>query len=110
MNKPTRADSTAAIEKALKSSGFPFQTRVRHEIQTHNDFTIYASEYPWLNAQDNEDFLDIVATTNRLVLTIECKKEANQDLLFLIPGDRGREIEDFLAAQVEDWNPGRTTP
>jgi hypothetical protein len=110
MSKPTQADFTVAIKKALRASGFPFQTRVRHEIQAHNDFTIYASEYPWLNTKDTEEFLDIVATTKQLVLTIECKKAADQDLIFLIPDGRGREIEDFLAAQIEDWKPGHTNP
>ena len=105
-----QADSTAAIKKALKGSGFPFQTRIRHDIQNHNRFEVYASESPWLTARGNEEFLDIVATTKDLVLTIECKKQAHQDLLFLIPDARGPEIEDFLAAQIESWNPGRTTP
>jgi hypothetical protein len=49
-----------AVIQSLNASGFPFQTAIRHEIPRHNGWAVHASEYPWLDGMNRDNFLDIV--------------------------------------------------
>lgn len=91
-----------SVREALLSSGFPLQTRIRHEILASPGWTVHASEYPWQGPGGDDRFLDLVATNGRLVLTIECKKTTKEILTFLLPlGHSGSgEREDFRCLYV----------
>ena len=96
------------IEAALKGSGFPFQTAVRHVIGTHKSprYTIHASEYPWLNRKNEHDFLDLVAASSQLVLTIECKKTKQEKYIFLLPegAEHTGDVQDFRCCNIVYYN------
>ncbi|GEM_PF-4263691 len=74
-----------AVLAALQGSGFPFQTAVANAIRDVPGWSIHASEYPWRTSTGDNQFLDIVATNDRLFLTIECKKTRKEILTFLRP-------------------------
>jgi hypothetical protein len=67
-----------AVIQSLNASGFPFQTAIRHEIPRHNGWAVHASEYPWLDGMNRDNFLDIVAIKGRFILCIECKKTGSE--------------------------------
>jgi hypothetical protein len=71
---------------ALKSSGFPLQTRIRHLINPSRGWVVDASEFPWQTANGEDEYLDLVATNRGTILGIECKK-SNEVLTFLRPLD-----------------------
>lgn len=73
------------VISALMRSGFPFQTAVAQAIIDAPPWKVHQSEYPWLTADGNEKFLDIVATNGSLYLTVECKKTQKEKLIFLRP-------------------------
>lgn len=72
------------VLEALKGSGFPFQTAVEHEIIRSRRWAVHASEYPWRSQR--EEFLDIIASNEKVFLTIECKKTRKETWTFLRPG------------------------
>jgi hypothetical protein len=74
-----------AVNESLQASGFPFQTAIRHVITSCKGWAVHASEYPWLNSHNGDNFLDIVATNGRFILTVECKKTRHEILTFLLP-------------------------
>jgi hypothetical protein len=94
-----------AVLKALKGSGFPFQTVVAHVIRTTGGWAVHASEYPWLGPKNDNCFLDIVAVGKRFVLNIECKKTQHDIFTFLLPlGDRSTgHVEEFRCLRVERY-------
>jgi hypothetical protein len=73
------------VVAALKNSGFPFQTAVAHAIESFPHWRIHKSEYAWLKATGETQFLDLIATNGNLYLTIECKKTRKESLTFLRP-------------------------
>src|SRR5262249_1962630 len=75
----------AAVVAALHSSGFPFQTAVRREIEAAapGGRRVEATEYSWQTADGETHFLDLVATNGVIHLTIECKKTRKEILTFL---------------------------
>ena len=82
---------------SLKRSGFPFQTAITHVIRSAKDWSVHASEYPWRGPKNDDMFLDIVAVSKQLILTIECKKTAKETFTFLLPlgGVSTGHIEEF---------------
>ena len=79
---------------AIKASGFPFQTLIRHVVTTHSRWQVTHSEYPWKNENGKDEFLDLVAANRRSAafhLLIECKKTNKEKFIFLRPlgWDRG---------------------
>ena len=104
MAEPTDQNLTKIIEAALRGSGFPFQTAVRHAIRTHPaKYGIHASEYPWRNRKNEDSFLDLVANNRQLVLTVECKKTKQEKYVFLLPlgGANTGEISDFRCLRLD---------
>lgn len=104
------ADDTipTAVLDSLKNSGFPFQTAVAHVISESPGWSIRASEYPWRRpGSENDDrFLDIIATKGQFFLTVECKKTKQEIFTFLLPLGRlnTEEIEDFRCLRVGDYS------
>lgn len=81
------------LDKALKGSGFPFQTAIREVIQRHPGYSIHVSEYPWKNAEGETGFLDLIALHRDLILAVECKKTTQKSYVFLLPGlERGEDL------------------
>ena len=76
------------VKESLQGSGFPFQTAVVQVIRTSPGWSIHATEYPWIGPKQDDQFLDIVATSNRFVLTVECKKTRQDTFTFLRPSER----------------------
>jgi hypothetical protein len=89
--------------QSLRASGFPFQTAIRHEITRHNGWTVHASEYPWLDSMNRDNFLDIVAVKGRFILAIECKKTGHEIFTFLLPlgGPTTGPVDEFCGMQVK---------
>lgn len=97
------------ILKALRGSGFPFQTAVAKVTNSVNGWSILASEYPWRGTENDERFLDILATNHRFVLTIECKK-TKDSLIFLRPlaaDANAGDVDHFRCIYVEPHRFGR---
>lgn len=103
MPEATDQIPTGVVKAALKGSGFPFQTAVRHEIGSHKaGYRIHASEYPWLNGKNADAFLDLIAINRELVLAVECKKTKQDKYIFLLPLGTARtgDVEDFRCLRV----------
>jgi hypothetical protein len=92
-----------AVIDSLQRSGFPFQTAIRHEIPRHNGWAVHASEYPWLDGMNRDNFLDIVAVKGRFILAVECKKTGHEIFTFLLPlGELSTGlVDDFCGVQVQ---------
>ena len=73
-----------AVSESLNRSGFPFQTAVAHVIRHSKGWAVHASEYPWRDSDNSDNFLDLVATNGKFILTVECKK-TKEILPFLRP-------------------------
>ncbi len=76
------------LNAALLKSGFPFQRKVKQIIHAAPEWSVLYEEFPWrddLNAKDS--FLDIVAGTKQLLITVECKKAEDEKILFLVEPD-----------------------
>jgi hypothetical protein len=91
------------VMPSLRASGFPFQTRIRHEITCHNGWAVHVSEYPWLDGMNRDNFLDIVAIKGRCILAIECKKTGHEIYTFLLPlgGPSTGLVDEFYGVQVK---------
>ncbi len=91
------------VMESLQKSGFPFQTAIREEICRHKGWAVHASEYPWLDGMNRDNFLDIVATKGRFILTVECKKTGSEIFTFLLPlgGPSTGPVDDFRGVQVQ---------
>jgi hypothetical protein len=74
-----------SVWNALQSSGFPFQTAVRHMINPSVGWQLRVSEYPWRAPGGDDRFLDIVAIKGTVHLCIECKKTRKERFIFLLP-------------------------
>src|SRR5262245_14234904 len=75
-----------AVITSLQRSGFPFQTAVADLFRTAKKWSLHASEYPWRDAENKDNFLDIVVVDrDKFVLTIECKKTTKEIFTFLRP-------------------------
>jgi len=88
------------ILKQVNKSGFPFQLKIAHEIDTtsgtHN-FQVLSQEHPWSVPERNKSgFADIVIGHNEIStirIVIECKKFSGVDSrrlrwIFLIPSTK----------------------
>lgn len=96
-----------AVFESLNRSGFTFQTAVTHAMSRSGArWGVYASEYPWRDADGRDNFLDIVATNGQFILTVECKKTSKEILTFLLPlGMRTTgDVDEFQCVFVE-YNP-----
>jgi hypothetical protein len=84
-------DDLGPVIAALQRSGFPLQTRVEHEIrsQTPHGWVVLVSEYPWLDHDRKEQFIDLIAGCRSFVFVIECKKAQDRSLTFLRPVGEG---------------------
>jgi hypothetical protein len=89
------------VMQSLRASGFPFQTAIREEIRRHKGWAVHASEYPWLDGMNRDNFLDIVAVKGRFILAIECKKTGSEIFTFLLPlgGLSTGLVDDFRGGQ-----------
>jgi hypothetical protein len=112
MNKQHMAEANETIPEpvleSLKRSGFPFQTAVADVIRRSKGWSVHASEYPWRGPENDDRFLDLVATNNKFVLTVECKKTRQEILTFLRPlggpastGD----VDEFRCLRVVEYYP-----
>jgi hypothetical protein len=94
------------VFESLTRSGFPFQTAVRHVISSSpKRWEIHTSEYPWLGSDNEEYFLDLIATKKEFALTIECKKTRSEILTFLLPLGHSHtgDIPDFRCLRAESF-------
>ncbi len=97
-----------SVLKALRSSGFPFQTAVAMRILSGGRFRMLSSswvEYPW-RRESEEHFLDLIAVRPepRIYAVIECKK-TQAEWTFLRPegglGDSGDMVRRFRCVYSE---------
>jgi hypothetical protein len=107
MFEPDQAIPRSVIQ-SLKASGFPFQTAICHEIPRHKGWSVHASEYPWLDGMNRDNFLDIVAVKGRFILPIECKKTGHEIFTFLLPlgGYSTGLVDEFYGVQVKYFTEG----
>lgn len=93
-------DEKGQVLSALKRSGFPFQTRVRHEVeaQARDGWKILASEHPWRDPEGRTQFVDLITYCDRLVLLIECKRVQDKTMTFLRP------VHPLSAGMVPDFS------
>ncbi len=72
----------------VNSSGFPFQVRIAHEIQSaQRKWSILAQEHRWANPQSgDEGFIDLILEHVNLRLILECKRVSQAQWVFLMPG------------------------
>ena len=72
------------------------QTAVAHVIRHSKGWAVHASEYPWRDSDNSDNFLDLVATNGKFILTVECKK-TKEILTFLRPlgGPTTGHVDDF---------------
>jgi hypothetical protein len=91
------------VMPSLRASGFPFQTAIREEIRRHKGWAVHASEYPWLDGMNRDNFLDIVAVKGRFILATECKKTGHEIFTFLLPlgGPTTGLVDEFCGMQVK---------
>jgi len=75
-----------AASNALLASGFPFQTAIARVVRQATDCKVICEEFPWRDTGGEDRFLDIVATKQRFIVAIECKKTQKEILTFLQPG------------------------
>jgi hypothetical protein len=95
-----------AVIQSLNASGFPFQTAIRHEIPRQNRWAVHASEYPWLDGMNRDNFLDIVAIKGRFILCIECKKTGSEIFTFLLPlGGLSTGLVDDFRGELVQYKP-----
>ena len=109
-NKLVNQSIPPEVLDALKGSGFPFQTAVAHVIESTKEWSIDATEYPWRGPEQRDQFLDIVAISKKITLTIECKKTAKEKWIFLLPLDVSStksEVEEFRCLNVVDYAESR---
>lgn len=87
-------DDKARLLKQVNASGFPFQIRVQHEVETsyqQHPWRVVASEHPWIHQDGAEGFIDLVLakispTGNRFYMVIECKRSLAGSWVFLHSG------------------------
>jgi hypothetical protein len=94
-----------AVVGALLASGFPFQTAVANVIGNARGWTIVAEEFPWQDDGGADQFLDIIATSGSIVVTLECKKTQKETLTFLRPANSGngvRRVRALYTSQIQD--------
>ena len=80
------------LKSTVDKTGFPLQIALARAVETtrvKHDFAVLYEEHAWKhpNGKD-EGFLDLVLEDKRQVvaLTIECKRTADADWIFLFPG------------------------
>lgn len=74
-----------SVYHALRRSGFPFQTAIRHAAVGTGAWTLKESEYPWRDWLGKDEFLDLVIQRGSWHATIECKKTEKEVYIFLLP-------------------------
>jgi hypothetical protein len=100
MHEPVYNPAEAMVDpeetiKQLNRSGFPFQLRIEHEIQsttTQHHWEIASREHPW-QTPESSGFIDLVLSNKQFPadrLVIECKRVKGDDprqlqWLFLLP-------------------------
>ncbi len=87
MSTRSSTDLASAVNGALLSSGFPFQTAIAQVIRAEPDWEVAAEEWSWQDADGSNQFVDIVARHERLALVVECKKTNKEIFTFLNPND-----------------------
>jgi hypothetical protein len=78
-------DDVTRLVAAIQKSGFPLQARVAHEISSRikNGWEVTTSEFPWRDPDGEDQFIDLIASCEKMVLVIECRKAQARALLFL---------------------------
>ena len=61
------------LSEGIRASGFPFQAKMQHLLESAEGWSVVGSECSWRN-KDKEGFLDIVASHQNIWLAIECKR------------------------------------
>jgi hypothetical protein len=74
------------VINALLASGFPFQTAVARMVRQVPGCALLGEEVPWRDETGSDQFLDLIATKGRFVVTVECKKTEKEIFTFLQPG------------------------
>lgn len=77
--------SAGAVPKSLAASGFPFQTAIADLIHRVPGFQLVAEEFPWLDRQGEDRFLDLVGSNGVVRVAVECKKSERENYTFLCP-------------------------
>ena len=67
------SDLQELLAKGIRASGFPFQAKIQHLLESAAGWSVVGSECSWRN-DDKEGFLDIVASGDDISLAIECKR------------------------------------
>jgi hypothetical protein len=65
----------ALLTKSVQRSGFPFQAKIQHILESKENWEVVCAECSW-RRNDREEFIDIIARQNNIHLVIECKKSS----------------------------------
>ena len=87
-----KSETPPAVATALLASGFPFQTAVAKAVSTLEGWQVIAEEFPWRDDAGADQFVDLVASNDRFVVVIECKKTQKEILTFLDPLTSGAKV------------------
>ena len=77
--------ASGPLVSKLQTSGFPFQTAVAHVVRNSKSWSVYKSEYPWVDPSGKDEFLDLVIKKGDWYAGVECKKTEKETLNFLRP-------------------------
>lgn len=72
MDEPS-SDLRNLLANGVRASGFPFQAKIQHLLESLPKWSVVGSECSWSH-EGKEGFLDIVASQGDLYLAIECKR------------------------------------
>ncbi len=85
------SEDSGSLLNLVNSSGFPFQLRIEHEVQTKFNarehlWEILGGEHQWIDRESGEKgFIDIVLRQGIARMTIECKRVRDGTWIFLVP-------------------------
>jgi hypothetical protein len=67
-------------------------------------WSVVAEEFPWRDDAGSDQFIDIIATSGRVALVIECKKTTKETLTFLQPSSTAGEVRDARCLYLTQIN------
>jgi hypothetical protein len=100
----------SGLRKQVNASGFPFQIRVKHEVEasgTRHSWRVEAWEHRWIHLESHEEgFIDLILAKTQNIgtfyMVIECKRATGGKWIFLHPGDMGATRETCILLNQRD--------
>jgi hypothetical protein len=84
-SKKVPQPTSETAQAALKNSGFPFQTRIAHDLAKSALWELLGTEIPWSDASGKDQFIDAIGRKQGIYAVVEVKKMENAALTFLRP-------------------------